>query len=89
MSVAQLSDPLDVGMRVKCSKCKGTGDMGVIASCRCRVCGGSGYLQLDDAHEALYEWLEGYLDPDTDDEWLEDQLRRLMERRAKIIKSSD
>ena len=73
-------------MRVTCTKCKGTGDMGVIASCRCRVCGGSGYLLLDDQHEALYSWLEGYLDPETDDEWLEDQLRRLLEIRAGFVK---
>jgi len=59
--------------------------MGHISSCRCRVCGGRGYRVLDDKHEALYEWLEGYLDPDTDEEWLEDQLRRLMEMRADIV----
>lgn len=59
--------------------------MGVIASSRCRVCKGSGYLELDGQHTALYDWLEGYLDPDTDDEWLEDQLRRLMEQREKFL----
>ena len=73
------------GMRVKCSKCRGTGDMGVIASCRCHACGGTGYLELDGQQTALYDWLEGYLDPDTDEEWLEDQLRRLMEQREKFL----
>jgi hypothetical protein len=52
---------------------------------RCRVCRGIGHLELDDQHEALYEWLEGYLDPDVEDEWLEDQLRRLMERRRDFL----
>lgn len=73
-------------MQVKCSKCRGTGDMGMIVTSRCRVCSGTGYIELDDQHEALYEWLEGYLDPETEEEWLEDQLRRLMERREDIIK---
>ena len=75
-----------MGMRVTCTTCKGTGDMGAIASCRCRVCGGLGHLLLDDKHEALYSWLEGYLDPETDDRWLEEQLRRLLEVRAGFVK---
>ena len=57
--------------------------MGAIASCRCRVCQGTGYLDLDSEQTALYEWIEGFLDPETDDEWLEKQLRRLMEMRDK------
>jgi len=61
--------------------------MGFLSSCRCRTCGGTGYIELDDSREALYEWLEGYLDPDTSEEWLEDQIRRLMERREHIIKA--
>ena len=73
------------GMRVKCSKCKGTGNMGVVTSQRCRVCSGSGFLELDGQQTALYEWVEGFLDPDTEEEWLEDQLRRLMERRQEIV----
>lgn len=59
--------------------------MGVMSPCRCRVCGGSGWLELDGQQTALYEWIEGYLDPDTDEEWLEDQLRRLMERREELL----
>ena len=59
--------------------------MGALSSSRCRVCGGTGYLELDGQQTALYEWVEGYLDPETDDEWLEDQLRRLMERREEIV----
>ena len=73
------------GLRVKCSRCKGTGDMGVMTSSRCRVCKGKGHLDLDGQQTALYEWIEGYLDPETDDEWLEDQLRRLMERREELV----
>ena len=50
--------------------------MGVTCPIRCRVCRGTGHLELEDDHTALYEWLEGYLDPETDEEWLEDQLNR-------------
>jgi hypothetical protein len=53
------------------------------------VCRGSGYLELDGQHTALYDWLEGYLDPDTDEEWLEDQLRRLMECRQEFLKKKN
>lgn len=61
--------------------------MGVMSSSRCRVCHGTGQLDfLDGQQAALYEWLEGYLDPDTDEEWLEDQLRRLMEVRERVLK---
>jgi len=49
------------------------------------VCCGVGSLDLDGQQTALYEWIEGFLDPDTDDEWLEDQLRRLMKRREDIL----
>lgn len=49
------------------------------------MCLGKGYLKFDTQQTALYEWIEGYLDPDIDEEWLEDQLRRLMERRADIL----
>lgn len=73
------------GMRVKCSRCQGSGDMGALSSSRCRVCCGVGSLDLDGQQTALYEWIEGFLDPDTDDEWLEDQLRRLMKRREDIL----
>ena len=59
--------------------------MGVTCPIRCRVCRGTGHLELEDDHTALYEWLEGYLDPETDEEWLEDQLRRLMERREEVL----
>lgn len=77
------------GLRVNCPRCKGTGDMGVMSSSRCRVCRGCGFLELDGQQTTLYEWIEGYLDPDTDDEWLEDQLRRLMEVREKFLKDLD
>jgi hypothetical protein len=80
---------MGVGMRVKCSRCRGTGDMGVMSPSRCRVCRGSGCLELDGQQTALYEWIEGYLDPDTDEEWLEDQLRRLLEIRDEILGKKD
>jgi len=73
-------------MHVNCPRCKGTGDMGEVSSNRCRVCRGTGCFELDGQQTALYEWLEGYLDSDTDEEWLEDQLRRLMEIRERIVK---
>lgn len=63
--------------------------MGVMTANRCRVCRGRGFLDLDGQHTALYDWLEGYLDPETDDEWLEDQLRRLMEQREKLLGKKD
>lgn len=59
--------------------------MGVMSSVRCSVCGGTGYLMLDGQHSALYEWVEGYLDEDTSEEWLEDQLRRLLEVREEFL----
>jgi hypothetical protein len=59
--------------------------MGVIASCRCRSCSGTGYLDLDSQQEALYEWVEGFLDPDTDEKWLKDQLERLMKARDQFL----
>jgi len=59
--------------------------MGVVSACRCRVCGGAGHIKLDQQHTALYEWVEGYLDEDTSEEWLEDQLRRLLEVREEFL----
>lgn len=63
--------------------------MGVTVPSRCRVCGGTGSLSLNNTQEALYDWLEGYLDPTTSEEWLEDQLRRLMEIRGRVVKGED
>lgn len=68
-----------MGMSVKCPKCSGTGNMGFTSSVRCRLCGGTGQLVLSElADTLLYEWLEGYQDEHTDDDWLEEQLQRLM-----------
>lgn len=72
-------------IRVKCSKCRGTGDMGVIASCRCRVCGGVGHIELDGKKTALYDWLDGFLDPEIDEDVLEDQLRRILKHRSEFL----
>ena len=58
--------------------------MGQISASRCRVCQGKGNFGLDTLPEVtLYEWMEGYLDEDTDDEWLVNQLGRLIEIRRK------
>ncbi len=65
--------------------------MGEICASRCRVCGGSGEIGLNTLPEVLlYEWMEGYADLDTDDEWLEGQLRKLIEiRKAQREKRLD
>lgn len=72
-------------MRAKCPRCNGSGDMGVMSACRCNRCGGTGVLLLDAQQTALWDWIEGYLDPGTSDDWLEDQLRRLMEVRSQMV----
>ena len=58
-----------------------------MSASRCRVCGGKGEVALDDDEAALQEWIEGYLDPETDDKWLEQQMRRLLDIRNGVIKS--
>jgi len=58
--------------------------MGEISVSRCRVCHGRGEIGLDTLPEVLlYEWMEGYIDDDTDDKWLKDQLTKLIDIRAK------
>lgn len=82
--VFALSHTLGMGMDVSCPHCKGTGDMGLFSSSRCRVCLGIGHIALNTLPEVmLYEWMEGFMDEDTDDMWLEDQLKRLMDTRKK------
>ena len=59
--------------------------MGEISAARCRVCGGHGIISLHTLPEVLlYEWMEGYADMDTDDEWLEQHLKKLLSVRKKI-----
>jgi len=71
-----------MGMTVKCTKCQGTGNMGLTSSVRCRLCSGKGHLELKDVADALlYEWLEGYHDEETEDAWLEEQLKKLLKAR--------
>jgi hypothetical protein len=66
-------------MAIKCMKCGGTGDMGLISASLCNNCNGTGMFALDsDDHVALYEWMEGYLDDNTSDEWLINQLQILI-----------
>jgi len=58
--------------------------MGFTSVCRCRVCQGQGNIGLKTLPEVmLYEWMEGYLDDDTDDAWLEDHLKKLIKIRKK------
>jgi hypothetical protein len=58
--------------------------MGFMSVSRCCVCHGNGAIPLSTLPEVvLYEWMEGYLDEDTDDEWLEIHLKRLIKIRAK------
>lgn len=71
-------------MTVKCPRCMGTGDMGQLTSSRCRVCCGVGQLAFEREDQVMmFEWLEGFTDLDTDDDWLEKQLKKLMEARRK------
>jgi len=71
-----------MGLSITCKKCNGTGDMGMIASSRCNACHGSGKIEIDDAdEEILFEFIEGLLDEDTDQQWVEKQLKKLMERK--------
>lgn len=75
---------ISMGLSIKCKKCKGTGDMGMIASSRCNACSGTGTIDIDDGdEESLFEWLEGFLDEDTDEQWLEEQMKRMIENRKK------
>lgn len=61
--------------------------MGYMASSRCNVCAGCGLIKIQDLHaEALYEWVEGYFDEDTDNEWLEKQLKTLIKKRKDKFK---
>jgi len=70
-------------MVVTCPRCKGSGNMGQISVCRCRVCSGNGTIGLSTLPEVvLYEWMEGYMDADTDDEWLEANLKKLLKVRS-------
>ena len=75
-----------MGLNITCSKCKGTGNMGYISSVCCNMCNGKGEISITDMHsEALHEWLEGYFDKDTDNEWLERQLKKLITERNKLF----
>lgn len=76
-------------MRVNCSKCGGTGNQGISVPFRCRVCGGEGTLSLLGRQLALYEWVEGYLDPETETDWLERQIRKLMDCRDEFLAKKD
>lgn len=66
-------------MTVKCPKCQGTGNTGYVTSSRCNLCSGSGELILERLPEmVLLDWMKGYEDPSISNEWLEEQLRRLI-----------
>ena len=69
-----------------CSKCNGSGDMGLIASSKCNVCSGTGNVELNDGQTLLYEWCEGYFDEETELDWLERQLKKLMKVRKEELK---
>ncbi len=56
--------------------------MGMISAARCNACHGTGEvitIHMDEA--VLYEWIEGYLDKDTPDEWLIKIFKKLMKER--------
>jgi len=73
-----------MGLSITCKKCNGTGDMGLFVSSRCNICKGTGKIEINGGEaEILYEFFEGLVDEDTDDEWLEKQLKRLIEERKK------
>lgn len=59
--------------------------MGLIGSSRCDLCHGTGDLKIKEMDQtALFEWIEGYMDEDTSDEWLINQLNKLIKERAKL-----
>ena len=71
-------------MRVECLKCEGSGNIGVLAPLRCPVCSGKGELNLEQLPEmVLYEWIKGYMDTETDDEWLQSGMVQLIRLRKK------
>ena len=74
-----------MGFEVTCSKCKGTGIVGIFATSRCHYCSGTGKVVLGKdkgaTAEMLYEFFEGLLDEDTEDEWLVKQMMRLIKQR--------
>lgn len=73
-----------MGLSIKCGKCRGSGDMGMIGSSRCNACKGTGKITIDDDDDQLlFEWLEGFFDSDTDEEWLIKQMKRMIEYRRK------
>lgn len=56
----------------------------MIASSRCNACSGTGKMEIDDAdQESIFEWLEGFFDEDTDEQWLEEQMKRMIKQRKK------
>lgn len=56
--------------------------MGCFSSVRCRMCSGTGKLELELLPQVLlFEWIEGYEDDETPNSWLESQLRRLIAAR--------
>jgi hypothetical protein len=59
--------------------------MGIAFSNRCNICNGKGEINLNDNQAALYEWCEGYFDHETSTDWLEKQLKKLIEMRREEI----
>ena len=53
--------------------------MGFAFTTTCNVCHGKGEISLNDSQTTLYEWCEGYFDMDPDIDWLERQLKTLIE----------
>ena len=61
--------------------------MGMISASRCDVCAGTGVMDISGMdHVALFEWIEGYMDDETSDEWLIKQLKKLIQERRKRFK---
>ena len=58
--------------------------MGMISASRCDACQGTGEVVLSGMDNvALFEWLEGYFDEETSEEWLLKQLKVLIRERRK------
>lgn len=59
--------------------------MGFMSANLCSMCQGTGKVVITDLNAAvLFEWIEGYFDDETPDEWLETVMQKLIDlRKAK------
>jgi len=63
--------------------------MGHISCQRCNLCCGTGKIDKNSDPSAMaaivYEFVEGYLDTGTSNEWMEQQYKKLMKYRKQLL----